>query len=144
VRRADCTLEHLLTPGFFQHACRKTPVLFVAAQELPKGASVEWQVTRHTGDSSWPVIPRIRGNKMSRDESSDDDDGDDEIARVQVAYSRGRQASLFWIMTLILMSLFRATDAARQSSESYYGDTSFSVHAFQGQSCLPEIMQDQS
>lgn len=28
---------------------------------------------------------------MSGDESSDDDDGDDEIARVQVAYTRGRQ-----------------------------------------------------
>ncbi|KAH8080204.1 hypothetical protein HD553DRAFT_122492 [Filobasidium floriforme] len=94
-----------------RHACRKTPVLFVAARELPKGASVEWQVTRHTGDSSWPVIPRMRGNKMSGDESSDDDDdGDDDTARVQVAYTR---------------------DAARQSSESYYGDAFFSIHTFQ-------------
>jgi hypothetical protein len=99
-----------LTPAdarLVQHACRKTPVLFVAARELPKGASVEWQVARHTGDSSWPVIPRIRGNKISGDESSDDDDGDDETARVQVAYTRGRQASVFLALTLILMVALR-------------------------------------
>lgn len=63
-------------------------MLFVAARELPKGASVEWQVTRHTGDPSWPAVPRVQMQETNGEESSDDDE-DDETARVVVAYARG-------------------------------------------------------
>jgi hypothetical protein len=40
---------------------------------------------------------------MSGDQSSDDDDGDDETARVQVAYTRGRRGSVRLALVPILM-----------------------------------------
>jgi hypothetical protein len=88
----------------------------VAARELPKGALVEWQVTRHTGEASWPVIPRVRAQKTTGDESSDDDDDKDETARVQVASTRGRHASMFhfFIPVLIIAHLCARLGKAKQ------------------------------
>ena len=69
----------------FQHGCQKTPIIFVAARELPKGASCEWQVVRHTGDPSWPAVPREPVTN-----ADDSDEEDDDACAVRVRYDQGK------------------------------------------------------
>jgi hypothetical protein len=57
-----------------QYGCEATPIVFIAARELPKGASVEWQVMRHTGDPPWPTVSRPCSTRAESEDSSGDED----------------------------------------------------------------------
>jgi diphthine-ammonia ligase len=58
-----------------QEGCQEAPVIFVQAEELPKGALVEFQVNFHTGRRGVAASAATRGK-------DDDDDDDEELEPV--------------------------------------------------------------
>jgi diphthine-ammonia ligase len=71
-----------------QEGCGDAPVLFVQAEELPKGALVEFQVNFHTGR------PGV-GASCSNAEEEDDDNDDDDV-ELEAVYSSYDEKGVRW------------------------------------------------
>lgn len=83
--------------GCSSSSCRsdawtKTPVMFVRARELPKGALVEYQVNLHTGRRD-PTTTIEKVAESGNAETEDDDDDDEDLEPV---FSSGEQSGLRW------------------------------------------------
>jgi diphthine-ammonia ligase len=72
-----------------QEGCQEAPVIFVQAEELPKGALVEFQVNFHTGRRGVVASPATRGE----DYDNDDDDDDEELEPVYASSDERRWLS---------------------------------------------------